>query len=321
MDKLVSIIVLTHNSEKYIRDCLESILKQTYKNLEIVMLDNDSKDESLEIAKEVQRNSRENLRVIINNKNFGYAKGNNLGIKQSRGDYVIILNPDVILNENFIQNIINRFNENEKIGSIQAKILQLNNGIKTKIIDTIGFKFFESGEINDLGQGEEDKGQYDDLREIFGVNGAAPAYRRTALNSIKLNEEYFDEDFFCYVEDFDLSWRLKLSGWLAIFESKAIAWHDRTSSKLINGGWKKFRETRKTQSLWLRKISWRNTWLTYIKNLSLKSFFRPRFLRRQIKFVLYLAFFEPRVLLAKFQIIKLLPKMLKKRKIITKNKK
>ena len=70
MDKLVSIIVLTHNSEKYIRDCLESILKQTYKNLEIVMLDNDSKDESLEIAKEVQRNSRENLRVIINNKNF-----------------------------------------------------------------------------------------------------------------------------------------------------------------------------------------------------------------------------------------------------------
>lgn len=314
MNKLVSIIVLTYNSEKYIGDCLKSIINQTYRNTEILIVDSNSKDNSVEIAKRILEGYYGNQQIILNDKNLGYAKGNNLGIKQSKGEYIIILNPDVVLDKNFVQEVVGRFEENSKIGSIQAKVYQLNNNQATRIIDTVGFKFFKSGRIIDIGQGKEDETQYDKSSEIFGVNGTAPAYRRVALNSIRLKEEYFDEDFFMYVEDFDLAWRLNSRNWLAIFEPRAIAWHDRTSSKLISGGWKEFRKTRKSQPLWLRKISWRNMWLTYIKNLPLKSFFCPQFLKRQIKFSLYLAFFEPRVLLAKFQIIKLLPKMLKKRK-------
>ena len=320
MNKLVSIIVLTYNSEKYIQDCLESIFVQTYKNLEILVIDSASTDGTRRVLGGFEGQQEGSLKIILNSENLGYAKGNNLGIKQSNGEYVVIINPDVVLNENFIQEIINAFEKNIKIGSVQAKILQLNNGVKTKIIDTVGFKFFKSGEINDLGQGEEDNGQYDNLQEIFGVNGVVPAYRRITLDNIRLKEEYFDEDFFMYVEDFDLVWRMKSYGWLAILEPKAIAWHDRTSSKSIGGGWKEFRKTRKSQSLWLKKISWRNTWLAFIKNLPLKSFFNPQFLKRQIKFTIYLLFFEPKVLLAKFQILKLLPKMLRKRKVIMKNK-
>jgi GT2 family glycosyltransferase len=313
MNKLISINILTYNGEKWIEKCIKSVLEQTYPNIEILVIDNASTDNTLEKI--------QNIKIIKNEKNLGFSAGHNIGIRESKGEYVIVLNQDIVLDKNFIQEIVNCFEKNEKIGSIQPKIYQFNNGSKIEIIDVAGFQFFKSGRIIDIGQGEEDIGQYDQLFEIFGADGAAPAYRRTALNSIKLKEEYFDEDFFCYAEDFDLAWRLNSKGWISVFEPKAILWHNRKSSKSTSGGWKEFRETRKSQSLWLRKISWRNTWFAFIKNLPLKSFFHPQFLKRQIKFGLYLLFFEPKVLLAKFEIIKLLPRMLKKRKMIMKNKK
>ncbi|MCX6729964.1 MAG: glycosyltransferase family 2 protein [Candidatus Portnoybacteria bacterium] len=314
MNKLVSIIVLTYNSEKYIENCLQSIFSQTYRDIEIILIDNSSKDNSVKLSEEKLKNYTGNQRIIINKENFGYAGGNNVGIKESRGEYVVIINPDVVLENNYIEETVNEFEQNPQIGSVQGKYYQLNNEIKTKIIDTVGFKFFKSGRVIDEGQGDKDVGQYEEKREVFGVNGNAAAYRRKTLNDIKYKEEYFDEDFFCYAEDFDLAWRVKARGWKCIYVPQAILWHNRTSSKSIGGGWKEFRQTRKLQSLWLRKISWRNIWLTFIKNLPLKGFFHPQFLKRQIKFGFYLLFFEPKVLLAKFEIIKLLPKMLKKRK-------
>ena len=317
MNKLVSIIILTYNSEKYIEKCLQSVFSQTYKDVEVIVIDNDSKDGTREIL----RGLKGDQKVILNEKNLGYAGGNNVGIRESKGEYVIIINPDVILDENYIKAMVNGFEKDSQIGSVQGKYYQLNNGIKTKIIDTVGFKFFKSGRIIDEGQGDEDVGQYEEKRDIFGVNGNAAAYRRTTLNDIKYKEEYFDEDFFCYAEDFDLAWRAKNRRWKCMYVPQVILWHDRTSSKTISGGWKTFRAIRKSQPLWIRKISWRNAWLTFIKNLPLKSFFHPQFLKYQIKLAAYLLFFEPRVLLAKFQIMKLFPKMLKKRKLIMKNKK
>lgn len=317
MNKLVSIIILTYNSEKYIEDCLKSVSGQTYKDVEVIVVDNNSKDRTRGILEKINGNQR----VILNNENLGYTGGNNIGIRKSRGEYIVVINPDVVLDENYVEIIVDEFKKDLQIGSVQGKCYQLNNGLKTKIIDTVGFKFFKSGRIIDEGQGDEDIGQYEEERKIFGVNGNAAAYRRTTLNDIKYKEEYFDEDFFYCAEDFDLAYRAENRGWKCVYIPQAILWHDRYSAKSISGGWKEFRKTRKSQSLWLRKMSWRNVWLTFIKNLPLKSFFHPQFLKRQIKFGLYLLFFEPGILLAKFSIIKLLPKMLKKRKFIMKNKK
>jgi GT2 family glycosyltransferase len=319
MNKFVSIIILNYNSEKYIKNCLNSVFGQTYSDIEILVVDNGSKDNSIEIAKEILESYKGNKRVIQNQKNLGYAEGNNVGIRESRGEYVILLNVDTILDKDFVQEVVSSFEKDSKIGSVQGKIYQLNNNLKTKIIDTVGFTVFKSGRIIDAGQGKEDDNQYN--YKIFGVNGVAPAYRRIALNDIKLNHEYLDEDFFCYCEDVDLAWRLNWRGWSVVFNPDAVVWHDRTSSKSVGKGWKEFKKTRKSQSLWMRRISWRNTWLTFIKNLPFRSFFNPQFLKRQIKFGLYLLFFEPKVLLAKFEILKLFPKMLGKRKLIMKNKK
>ena len=323
--KLVSIIILTFNSEKYIENCLKSIFEQTYKNVEVLIIDNNSKDKTIEKTKGILGESKGNQRVelIENSINLGYTGGNNIGIKQSRGEYVILLNPDVILDRDFVKEMVNELEKNPKISSVQAKIYQLNNGQKTDIIDTIGFKVFKSGEINDKGQGEKDTGQYDKFEELFAVNGVAPAYRRTALDDVRLKEEYLDEDFFCYAEDIDLGWRLRWRNWSAVFNPRAIAWHDRTSSKKLGKGFSDFRETRKKQSFWVRQIGWRNQWFLFIKNLSLINFiiFFPRFFLRQAKLFFYLLIFETKVLGCIIDIIKLTPKMLKKRRIIMKQKK
>ncbi|MFZ5559724.1 MAG: glycosyltransferase family 2 protein [Patescibacteria group bacterium] len=318
--KIVSINILTYNGQKFIEACLNSVLKQTYPNIEVLVVDNNSTDNTIEKVKEILREFKGNQRVILNKRNLGFAGGHNIGIRESRGKYIVCLNQDVVLDKDFVKYGVEATEEDKRIGSVQAKVLQLNNGIRTNIIDTVGFTVFKSGKILDTGQGEKDKGQYDSLIEIFGVNGVAPFYRREALNDVKLGKEYFDEDFFCYAEDFDLAFRFRWNGWKCIYSPKAILWHDRTSSKSAGGGWKEFRMIRKSQLLWMRKISWRNLWLAFIKNLPLSSFFKLPFLKRQIKFFFYLFFFEPKVLFSIFEIIKLMPRMLSKRKIIMKNK-
>jgi len=322
--KLVSINILTYNGQKYIEDCLKSVLAQTYKDVEILVIDNASVDDTLKVISKI----RPKIRIICNNKNLGFAKGHNIGIRKSRGEYIVCLNQDLVLDKNFIQEIIKKFEKNSKIGSVQAKIYQLNNGQRTKIIDTVGFSIFKTGRVIDTGQGLKDKGQYDPLNasgqaEIFGVNGVAPAYRRAALNDVKLEEEYLDEDFFCYAEDIDLAWRMRWKGWKAILATKAVAWHDRTSAKESSGGWVTFRKIRKSQSFWVRKMGWRNQWFLFLKNQSLVNAikFLYWFILRQTKLFLYLLFFEPKVIFSSIpEIIFLLPKMLKKRRIIMKNR-
>lgn len=329
--KLASINILTYNGQKFIKDCLKSVLSQTYKNVEILVIDNGSKDKTIEIIKEISRGTKENQRVklLLNKKNLGFSAGHNAGIKKSKGEYVFCLNQDLILDKDFIKEIVKEFEKNPKIGSVQGKIYQLNNHKKTKIIDTVGFNIFKTGKILDAGQGQYDSpstgsGRESSIREVFGVNGVVPAYRRTGLNDVKLKHEYFDENFFAYAEDIDLAWRLRWKGWLSRFAPKAIAWHDRTSAKTSEGGWKLFRQVRKSQSFWIRKMGWRNQWLLFIKN---QSFFNALkflywFMLRQVKLFLYLLFFEPKIIFSSIpEIISLFPKMLKKRRIIMKNRK
>jgi GT2 family glycosyltransferase len=311
-------------------------LNQTYKNVEVLIVDNGSTDNTLKIISKFVSHSYIGIELIKNKKNLGFAQGHNIGIEKSRGEFIVCLNQDLILDKDFIKEIVKTFEKNPKIGSVQAKIYQLNKGDpsrlaearrreagKTKIIDTIGSIIFKTGEINDQGQGEKDNRQYDSLSEVFAVNGVAPGYRRKALNDVKLKNEYFDKNFFSYAEDVDLAWRMRWKGWLAKFNPKAIAWHDRTSSKIATGGWSVFRRIRKSQSFWIRKMGYRNQWLLFIKNqsfaIALKFLFW--FKLRQVKLFFYLLFFEPSVLiLSILELIPLIPKMLIKRRIIMKNR-
>jgi len=328
MNNLVSINILTWNSEKYIESCLNAVFAQNYHEVEINIIDNGSIDKSRGILEKIIKNNPTvNINLILNDKNVGFSAGHNQAIKISHGEFILALNCDVILDSDFVAKAIDIFRRDEKIGSIQAKIYQLRDGQKTTIIDTVGFKLFKSGRIIDEGHGFEDDSIYNIEKQIFGVNGAAPIYRRSVLEDVVVidknnKKEYFDEDFFAYVEDVDLAWRLRWRGWKCIFAPDVIAWHDRFSSKRLKKNWLDFIKLRSAQSFFTKKLNWQNQWFLFIKNQSFINFilFLPWFLWRQTLLFFYLILFEPKILTVISHILQLLPKMIEKRHLILKTR-
>lgn len=308
---LVSINILTYNGESLIEDCLQSVLDQTYENLEILVIDNASTDKTVEKI----RNSP--IRIIKNKENLGFAAGHNLGIRESKGEYVLCLNQDVVLDKNFVKYAIEAMEKDNPIGSVQGKLYKHG-----KILDTTGLTALKNRRFINRGQGEEDKNQYH-AGEIFGVDGAAPVYRRDALEDTKIINEYFDEDFFCYKEDIDLAWRMRLYGWKAVYEPRAIAYHLRgAGDSAVRKPMAIIRERKKISRL-AKFYSFKNQRLMQIKNEVSSLFFRDFFsiLIKEIGAWFYVLFFEHYTWKAIRELFKQVPNAWKKRKIIMSNKK
>lgn len=318
MNKTVSVNILTYNGEGLIGKCLKSVLGQTYENLEILVIDNNSQDKTVAIAKEFK------VKVIENSKNLGFSAGHNLGIRESRGEYVLCLNQDVVLDRDFIKYAVEAIEKNPaspagvgEIGSIQGKLYK-----KDKILDATGLIMLKNRRFINRGQGEEDKNQYQ-AGEIFGVDGAAPLYRRTALENTKINNEYFDEDFFCYKEDVDLAWRMKLYGWKAVFEPRAIGYHLRGAGEKAVKNYISVALARRKIPQLAKFYSFKNDRLMRIKNEIPSLFFRDFFsiIIKEIGAWAYVIFFEKYGFKAIRFLFKQIPGAIKKRKIIMANKK
>lgn len=319
----VSIVILSYNSKKYFEGCLCSIKNQTYKNLELIVVDNGSTDGSREY---IELQSKNNLFIFIkNSKNIGYASGNNVGIEKSTGDYVLLLNPDVILENNYIEKIVDKFQKNSDIGSITGKILKFkfkgNQIIKTDIVDTVGLKICKSHRVVEIGSNKKDRELLNDSdNEIFGVSAAAAMYRKKALDDVKalsLSGNYFDDSFFIYKEDIDLSWRLRHAGWKSYWVASAVAYHHRWETGTSN---KKgdIISNRKIKSHIVNYYSYRNQLLMILKNqfmVNLIIYFPIIFLYELKKFI-YLLLFEQKTLKGLIDFIKLVPLTIRKRNAI-----
>jgi len=256
MSKL-SIIIVTYNSADYIERCLQSVFKAAGKlDYQVIVVDNSSSDVTLDIVREFK-----NIKVLKNNKNLGFAKACNQAIEQAESEFVILLNPDVYVTPDFIQNMIIKAQEDERIGSVSGKLyFAKTNGEFTNILYSTGHIFFKTCHSVNRGYGEVDNGQYNNVQDIFGVCGAAPLYRRAMLEDVKINDEYFDANFFLYREDEDLDWRAKLRGWHAVFEPRAVAYHVAS-------------EMRNKPSLNNKENKIRNRHLLLFKNLSVTNYF------------------------------------------------
>lgn len=321
MNPLVSIIIINYNGKKFLPDLFKSVFSQTYKNTEIIFVDNASLDNPGSFIKK----KHQSIKTIFNKNNLGYAGAANQGIKESQGKYILILNPDIFLKEDFIEKLIKRAEKDQNIGAVSGKMLSwsFTNKEKTDIIDSTGILAKKSGFFLDRGQGEKDEDQYKS-GEVFGVSGAAMFLRKKALEDIKIFNEYFDNDFFAYKEDVDVSWRLRLLGWKCFFEEKAVLWHCRSLGKKETHLLSKI-YSRREFSLKAKKLSYRNHYLLLLKNMFFQnmaspSFFIP-FLWFEFKKLFYVILLEPYLLLEDFKIAALLPKILKKRKETMKNKK
>jgi GT2 family glycosyltransferase len=333
MEKTIAVVINYNSGAPMIKRCVDSILEQTIakekkENLAIIFVDNHSSDkEGLDYMHENYDNDS-SVVIISNTENRGYAKAANQGIRMALGrdaKWVSIVNPDVIFEPNYFEEGIKCMEKDGKIAAVSGKILKydLKNEKKTNMIDSAGLFAFRNRRIIDNGQGKIDEGQFEAAKEVFGVSGSCPLYRLAALENVKVMNEYFDEDFFMYKEDIDLSWRFLLYGWKNFYCPGAVAYHVRGTGVYPRFSTKEIIKLRKHLSKFQKYYSFRNQNLMEKKNGLWGNYisdFGPIILKK-LMLIPYLIFFEPNLIKAYFSSLKTLPSTLSKRKIIMQNKK
>lgn len=293
----ISIVIVTWNSELFIEDCLRSILKQIYKNWELIIVDNGSSDGTVDYIKRIYPE----VILIRNRNNLGFCQANNQGINLAKGRYVFVLNSDVILADNFLEQMKTALDDSEKdIGMVGPKIMQSDG----KTIYSTGLFISRSRRFYNRGEGEVDEKKYDTAVNVLGCCAAAVIYKREMLEDIKLLNEYFDENFFFLLEDVDLSLRAKASGWKALFVPQAVCYHRGNSSGYKN----KFRQY----------LSFRNRYFLIIKNDTLRGLLKdaPYIIIYDSLRFFYMLFLNKYFLKALREIFSLMPPLFKKRLII-----
>lgn len=221
---MVSILITTYNSARHLKACLESLLQQELSDQEIIVVDNASSDGTRAVLRQFETRAH----VIYNETNRGFAGGQNQAIGQARGDWLLSLNPDVLLSPGFLSKLVKAGESNARIGTVCGKLLRWGpSGECTNVIDSTGIYFLRNLRHLDRGSGQIDQGQYDEPEYIFGATGAAALYRRAMVEDIAAGGEFFDEDFFAYREDADVAWRAQLMGWSCLYTPEAVAWHVR----------------------------------------------------------------------------------------------
>jgi GT2 family glycosyltransferase len=221
---LVSVIVINFNSSKYIERCMEAIKAQSYPLVEVLIIDNGSTDGSLAL---VRRIAQEYPLRLFEGANVGFSKANNLGFRESSGEFVLVLNSDAFPATDYLDKCVAAFGDDDWIGTVIGKLVSDSD---PTMIDSAGLYVYREGFSIDRGMGEKDRGQYDRQEFVDGACGAAAIYRRTMLEDVRIGDEYFDEDFFTFVEDGDLSLRSGIRGWTTLYVPSAVARHVRGGS-------------------------------------------------------------------------------------------
>jgi hypothetical protein len=212
-ESLVSIIVLNYNAGELLLNCIKSIKKSTYKNFEIIVVDNISRDNSHERCKE----EFPEIKLIQNERNLGYCGGNNVGIREAKGKFIVILNPDTIVESNWINELISAY-DNFGEGLYQPKILSLN---EKNIIQSTGnmLHAFGFGFARDKGNRLTD--EKEEIEKIGYASGTCLFTSREVLDKVGL----LDEFLFLYHDDLDLGWRAAQIGINSYYVPKSKIFH------------------------------------------------------------------------------------------------
>jgi len=223
---LVSIIILNYNAGELLINCVQSIIKSNYSNYEIIIVDNNSADQShIECKKKFEQ-----VTLIENKKNFGYCEGNNIGIRKATGKFITILNPDTIVDANWLKFLIQAYEENGE-GLYQPKFLSL---YEKDIIQSTGnfIQLFGFGYARD--KGEKDSNKRNTIEKVGFAAGTCLFTSKSVLDKIGL----LDPFIFLYLDDLDLGWRAKQLGISSFFVPNSIVYH--AESYILKWSSKKF---------------------------------------------------------------------------------
>lgn len=239
----VAVIVLNYNGAAYVNRCLHSIFRNHYSNFEVIFVDNNSSDGSVELASNLF-SSNPRFTIIQNSKNFGFSMGNNIGFRHAKGKYVIVLNNDAEVQRSFISELVTVAESDEKIGSVGCKIVQLDGSIR------YGPVYMNQGFIVNAHSPKT----YDKFTINLANCGCAALYRKSVIGKIG----GFDPIFWADWEDHDLGYRMNLSGFKSVYTPKTTVLH-------LGGGL-----SLGISKEWYMRII-RNILLTYVKNYEVKN--------------------------------------------------
>ncbi|WP_068779053.1 glycosyltransferase family 2 protein [Paenibacillus sp. GM2] len=297
----VSVQIVTYNSSADIVDCLSAVLAQTHKLEQIIVIDNASADDTVEQVRSMIMKEQVSIKLVENTVNTGFAPAHNQALSLSSSDYALVLNPDVRLQPDYIEQIISYMEEEPQMGGATGLLLRQP---ATDTVDSTGLVLNSIWRAFDRGAGDQAE-KWKQSGSVFGPSGAAAIYRRTMIEDISVQGQFFDEDFFAYKEDVDVAWRAQLLGWKSYYCAGAVGYHKR--------GWKK--GGRSSQPLFIRRKSYINRYKMIYKNLSGLSWLKslPKFLVYEIAANGYFLLREPKVLGAWWELIIEIPRLKEKR--------
>jgi GT2 family glycosyltransferase len=210
----VTVIILNWNGRHYLVPCLDAVLAQTFRDLEVILVDNGSTDGSVELI----RATYPQIRLIVNERNLGFAVGNNQAIRASQSEFVATLNNDTEVAPDWLEQLVMAMKGRSQVGACMSKMLFAD---RPTTINSAGILLDRLGIAWDRLGGQPDDPTTSAPQMIFGACAGAALYRRAMLDEIGL----FDEDFFAYLEDVDLAWRAQLADWETLYVPTAQLYH------------------------------------------------------------------------------------------------
>ena len=250
---LLSVIIVNFQGSGFIRDCLTSVLSSDYPSFEVLVVDNASTDGSAELVEE-EFGKDPRVTIIKNRMNVGFAKANNQAARISHGELLLFLNADTRMDESSMGRLAEALRSDNRIAVAQPKLLLMNTDPPR--IDSTGDLMDPYGNGYRRGVGLVDRGQFDDkVDEIFSARGAAMIVKRNIFIKVGM----FDEDFFLYLEDVDLCWRIRLADKSIKYVPKAVVFHAAAGSRdqaMLARAW--FHVIKNQLAMLVKNYSWRH---------------------------------------------------------------
>lgn len=246
---IASIIIINFNGKLFLEKCLRSVFTQTKISHEVILVDSGSTDNSLNLIKK-KFGRQKNLRLIAFKKNVGPIVGRNIAAAKSQGKYLVFLDYDTEVGQNWLNWAIDYLDHHPKIGAGQLKILKMGSN---HLYDCAGEKLTEFGFLVERARGVKDLGQFDQVKKIFSGKSAAMIIKRNVFEKVG----GFDNDLFMYWEEPDICWRIWKAGFEVVFLPQGLAWHAYgTTAKPIS----------KAHLNWITQQGCRNQFTTIIKH-------------------------------------------------------
>ena len=250
----VTVIVVNWNRRELLRAALGSLATQSWRDFEVIVVDNGSTDGSPALVDEMAATFPVPLRLIRNAENRGFCAANNQGIDASKSRFLALLNNDAEADPGWLAALLDVIQSDDAVGMVASKILVYEDPTR---IDKVGHLIYLDGQNRGRGTGQFDRGQFDRIDETLWPDGCAALYRRAMLEEIGS----FDEDFFAYADDAELGLRGRIAGWMCLYAPGAVVRHHRGATLGLSSGRRLTLIERNRVLLAVKLFPWNLLWL------------------------------------------------------------